>query len=117
MTNYQKVREMHAKYGLGLDLENPPSEMITNRLLMIDEEINELKTALTQKNKLKTLDALADILYVVYGMGAEFGFPLDEAFNRVHLSNMSKDKPDNSKGKLIKGKNYIPVDLTDLIKC
>ena len=115
MTNYEKVRAMHKKYGLGLDIKNPPEIMIKNRLMMIDEETTELKQALAQNNLIKILDALADILYVVYGMGAEFGFRLDEAFDRVHISNMSKDKPLNSNGKLIKGKNYIPVKLDDLI--
>jgi len=115
MTNYEKVREMHKKYGLGLDLANPPKEMIENRLGMIDEEIKELKQAVKQDNRLKTLDALGDILYVVYGMGAELGLPLDKAFDRIHTSNMSKEKPNNSKGKLIKGENYIPVNLTDLV--
>ena len=50
-------------------------------------------------------------MYVVYGMGVEFGF----RFDCVFVSNMSKDKPDKSKGKLIKGKD-IPVDLTNLVR-
>ena len=115
MTNYQKVRDMHQKYNLGLDISNPSEEMVKNRLVMIDEEIRELKQAVINKDKLKTLDALADVLYVVYGMGVEFGLKLDEAFDRVHASNMSKDKPNNSGGKLIKGADYKPVDLTDLL--
>ena len=38
----------------------------------------------------ETIDALADILYVVYGAGASFGIDLDKAFDIVHRSNMSK---------------------------
>ena len=38
----------------------------------------------------ETIDALADILYVVYGAGASFGIDLDKAFDIVHKSNMSK---------------------------
>ena len=36
------------------------------------------------------IDALSDILYVVYGAGASFGIDLDRSFNIVHESNMSK---------------------------
>ena len=38
----------------------------------------------------ETIDALSDILYVVYGAGASFGIDLDKTFNMVHESNMSK---------------------------
>ena len=41
-------------------------------------------------------DALTDLLYVVYGMGAHMGIELDYCFDEVHRSNMSKlgeDKP------------------------
>ena len=38
----------------------------------------------------EVIDALGDILYVVYGAGVTFGINLDEAFRIVHESNMSK---------------------------
>ena len=38
----------------------------------------------------ETIDALSDILYVVYGAGASFGIDLDKTFDMVHESNMSK---------------------------
>ena len=38
----------------------------------------------------ETIDALSDILYVVYGAGSSFGINLDVAFDMVHQSNMSK---------------------------
>lgn len=115
ITNYQKVRNMHKKYDLALDLPNPSDKIISNRIKIIEEEVNELKDAVNDKNKLKILDALADILYGTYGMAAEFGLNIDEAFDRVHTSNMTKDKPTDKSGKLVKGPNYIPVDLTDLV--
>ena len=36
------------------------------------------------------MDALADLLYVVYGAGDAFGVNLDEAYQTVHSSNMTK---------------------------
>jgi len=46
--------------------------------------------AVSEKNYIETIDALGDILYVVYGMGASIGVDLDEAFRLIHESNMSK---------------------------
>ena len=45
-------------------------------------------------------DALTDILYVVYGAGHTFGIDLDDCFDEVHASNMSKlgeDGPSSEK--------------------
>ncbi len=54
------------------------------------EEMQELEDAFSTKVSLETLDALTDILYVVYGMGARLGFDMDEAYKLVHENNMSK---------------------------
>jgi len=41
-------------------------------------------------NKERLLKELCDVLYVTYGFAATFGLNINEAFNRVHASNMSK---------------------------
>lgn len=69
---------------------------------------NNLKAALTKE--------LADILYVVYGFGLTFGLPLQEVFEEVHHSNMSKLGEDGKPiyredGKVLKGPNYQPPEL------
>ena len=38
----------------------------------------------------ETIDALGDIVYVCYGMAISMGINLDEAFDIIHKSNMSK---------------------------
>ena len=63
---------------------------------------------------------LADLVYVAYGYAATFGWNLDEAVRRVHVSNMSKLGPDNTPlkrpdGKVLKGPNYKKPDLSDLV--
>merc|ERR1719271_2167097 len=42
------------------------------------------------KDMVETVDALGDILYVVYGAGGAFGINLDQAFDLIHKSNMTK---------------------------
>jgi hypothetical protein len=57
---------------------------------LIREEVRELEEAVKNHDYTETVDALADILYVVYGMGSSIGMDLDKAFKIVHDSNMSK---------------------------
>ena len=66
------------------------------------------------------LKELADLVYVCYQYAENMNWFLDEALNRVHLSNMSKLDEDGKPiyredGKVLKGPNYKPPDLSDLI--
>ena len=68
----------------------------------------------------EALKELADLVYVAYQYATNMGWDLDEALNRVHLSNMSKLDDDGKPiyrddGKVLKGPNYKPPTLTDLI--
>lgn len=73
-----------------LDIFERDPKTVTLRLRLIQEEVKELAEALKAKDFIETVDALADILYVVYGAGGAFGIDLDEAFELVHRSNMTK---------------------------
>jgi NTP pyrophosphatase (non-canonical NTP hydrolase) len=66
------------------------------------------------------LKELADILVVTYGAADVLGLPLDTAFMRVHISNMSKVELDGTvrrreDGKILKGPRYLPPNLDDLV--
>lgn len=83
---------------------------------LVMEEANEVRTAESPEELTKEL---ADLLYVVYGMAVTFGLPIDEVFERVHRSNMSKLGDDGKPiyrddGKVLKGPNYQPPKLDDL---
>ena len=66
------------------------------------------------------LKELADLVYVCYQYAENMGWLLDEALDRVHNSNMSK-LDDNGEpiyrddGKVLKGPNYEPPYLKDLV--
>ena len=66
------------------------------------------------------LKELADLVYVCYQYAVNMGWDLDEALDRVHKSNMSK-LDENGKpiyredGKVLKGPNYKPPNLEDLV--
>ena len=66
------------------------------------------------------LKELADLVYVCYQYAANMRWDLDEALNRVHTSNMSKLDEDGhpiyrDDGKVLKGPNYKPPNLEDLV--
>ena len=66
------------------------------------------------------LKELADLVYVCFQYAANMGWDLDEALHRVHESNMSKLDKDGKPirredGKILKGPNYRPPNLIDLI--
>jgi len=68
----------------------------------------------------EALKELADLVYVCYQYAENMNWFLDEALNRVHESNMSKLDEDGNPiyredGKVLKGPNYKPPDLSDLI--
>ena len=65
------------------------------------------------------LKEIADLVYVCYQYAENMGWFLDEALDRVHNSNMSKLDKDGKPiyredGKVLKGPNYKPPDLSDL---
>lgn len=59
---------------------------------------------------------LADVLCVVYGAAAALGIPMDDVYREVHRSNMTKvGGPIRNDGKLLKGPDYRPPDLTKVL--
>ena len=65
------------------------------------------------------LKELADLVYVCFQFATAIGWELDEALDRVHKSNLSKlvhGKPlRREDGKVLKGPDYQPPVLTDLV--
>ena len=72
------------------------------------------------RNAEDCLKELADLVYVCYQYAANLDWDLDTALDRVHESNMSKLGEDGKPirredGKVLKGPNYKPPTLTDLV--
>ncbi len=123
MTNFQKVKYFMQTFGQ--EVKSRPSfssDKINNlRYNLIKEELDEFKQALDKKDILEVADALTDILYVTYGAGHAFGIDLDNCFQEVQNSNMSKLGEDgkpifNDHGKVMKGPNYFKPDLSKYVK-
>ena len=101
--------------------------ILRTQLNLISEEYGELNEAYVsacthiqnKRAREECLKELADLVYVAFQFAAAAGWELDEALDRVHKSNMSKlvdGKPvKRDDGKVLKGPNYKPPYLEDLL--
>lgn len=65
----------------------------------------------------KAIDALCDLLYVVYGTAVSFGIDLEPFFAEVHASNLTKvGGPVRPDGKRLKPKGYQPPNLVPILE-
>ena len=118
----EQAKEFRSKYGI----QNRADR--SNRARQHELIVEEFKEFLEAEGMLfmhgrnhqeHALKELADLVYVCYQYAENMGWFLDEALNRVHLSNMSKLDEDGKPilredGKVLKGPNYKPPDLSDL---
>ena len=126
----KKIKEFHKACGIdkGYDLKT-----VALRLDLLLEEMMETVEAagfehdeekgLSYKHKVRPADLLkelCDVVYVAVGWAATHGWDFDEAFRRVHASNMSKVPKDGKvrrreDGKILKPGTYMAPDLKDLV--
>lgn len=92
MTPQEMVAEFHRTYGLPVKERPdwPEKGRVPLRLDLIQEEVYELLEAAQARTLVGVADALADLIYVAYGMALEFGIDLDRVIEEVHRSNMTK---------------------------
>ena len=113
--------EFRQAYGI----QNSLSQRETQRSLIV-EEFEEFKAADTQmilmhpKDREACLKELADLVYVCAQYAENMNWDLEQALRRVHKSNMSKLGEDGKPikredGKVLKGPNYQPPNLSDLV--
>ena len=119
----EQAKEFRSKYSI----KNSPARIDRNRQKeLIVEEFKEFLKAdgflfmHGQNHQEDCLKELADLIYVCYQYAENMNWFLDEALNRVNESNMSKLGEDGKPiyredGKVLKGPNYKPPNLSDLV--
>jgi predicted HAD superfamily Cof-like phosphohydrolase len=113
------VAEFHGAFNL--PMRNMPTAEIDGclaklRVALLEEEVSEFVAASEKGDLVGIADALADIVYVVYGTALTYGIDLDAVLHEVHQSNMSKLGRDGKPlirddGKVLKSDQYIPPDV------
>jgi predicted HAD superfamily Cof-like phosphohydrolase len=114
------VRELHERFGLPHnDRPTWPGEVAHRlRMLLIEEELAELRNAGGVRNLVGIADALGDLLYVVYGAAVTYGIDLEPVFQEIHRSNLSKGDPQvvrRPDGKILKGEHYSPPRIDQVL--
>lgn len=117
------VAEFHRAFNLPMRLL--PSTEIDHalarlRVALLEEEVSEFVVASEKGDLIGITDALADIVYVVYGTALTYGIDLDSALQEVHRSNMSKLGSDGrplvrGDGKVLKSEQYFPPDIAAVL--
>ena len=138
------VRRFHHVYGLPIQTDGASleRESLDMRMSLIAEEFSELVGAVYgqaaraeiessyrravavddgTRDTVETADALADLIYVIYGMALETGIDLAAVLAEVQRSNMSKLGADGKPvyredGKVLKGPGYFPPNVEAVLR-
>ncbi len=90
----QDVSEFHETFDAPIlsEAQIPSEERCKLRINLLQEELDELSEAISQKNVVEVADALCDLQYVLSGAVLEFGLgdKFAELFKEIQRSNMSK---------------------------
>ena len=117
-----QAKEFRTKYGIKNNHARPQRSYQKDLIVEEFKEFLEADGFLFKHGRNvqeECLKEIADLVYVCYQYAENQGWNLDEALNRVHLSNMSKLGEDGKPiyredGKVLKGPGYKPPDLSDL---
>ena len=119
------VREFHESFGLGVSEEMRANLGDAKNLLrfnLMDEENKEYIEAAQNNDLVEVADALGDMLYILCGTILEHGmqYKIEEVFNEIQRSNMSKLGADGKPiyredGKVLKGPNYFKPDISAIL--
>ena len=118
----EQAKEFRSKYNISSSISREARSYQKNLIVEEFKEFLEADSDLFRVGsppKEHCLKALADLDYVCYQYAESQGWFLDEALDRVHKSNLSKLDEDGKPiyredGKVLKGPNYQPPDLSDL---
>ena len=118
---YEFRKAFNLEGSLDRGSRNLQTGLISEEHRELQEAVRELLWSTTHPvAREHLLKELTDLVYVCHQMAACFGWDLDEAYKRVHRSNMSK-LDENGKpiyrqdGKVLKGPNYYLPNLKDLV--
>ncbi|MBK9542331.1 MAG: nucleoside triphosphate pyrophosphohydrolase family protein [Bacteroidetes bacterium] len=121
-----KVKEFHHVFGL--EYHETPKAVVEKRIFelrhrLMQEENDEYLEACEQADLKLIADALGDKLYILFGTIIAHGlqYKIEEVFDEIHRSNMSKLDEDGKPiyredGKIMKSKNYFLPDIQAVLE-
>jgi len=119
------VQEFHESFGLGIShspIARLSAQKLKLRFDLMDEENNEYLEAAENDDLVEVADALGDMLYILCGTILEHGmqYKIEEVFNEIQRSNMSKLGADGKPiyredGKVMKGPSYFKPNIASIL--
>ena len=120
------VDEFHKTFNVGVAPNEPMllsvEDYVLRHKLMLEEN-SEYLEACSNNDLVEVADALGDQLYILCGTILKHGLQnkIEEVFNEIHRSNMSKLDDDGAPifredGKVLKGGSYFKPDIKGIIQ-
>ena len=119
------VKKFHKVFGIGYEKEplaKLPEKKLQLRFDLMEEENREYLEAARNNDLVEVADALGDMLYILCGTILEHGmqYKIEEVFNEIQRSNMSKLGADGKPiyredGKVMKGPNYFKPNISTIL--
>ena len=120
------VKLFHKKFGLGVShtlMADLGPEKNQLRFQLMEEENKEYLEAANKGDMVEVADALGDMLYILCGTILEHGMQhkIDEVFNEIQRSNMSKLGEDGKPvyredGKVLKGPQFREPNIAQVLE-
>ncbi|GAA4815839.1 nucleoside triphosphate pyrophosphohydrolase family protein [Litoribaculum gwangyangense] len=121
----EAVKAFHEAFKIGYR-ETPKADLgIEKNMLrykLMREENEEYLEAANNNDLVEVADALGDMLYILCGTIIEHGlqYKIEEVFNEIQRSNMSKLGEDGQPiyredGKVLKGPNYFKPNIQSIL--
>lgn len=120
------VQLFHESFGLGvrhIPVAKLDRQLLELRFNLMEEENREYLEAATNDDLAEVADALGDMLYILCGTILEHGlqYKMEEVFEEIQRSNMSKLGPDGKPiyredGKVLKGPDYFRPDIAGILE-
>lgn len=120
----EQVREFHETFGCDIApngyLGFGSDKLRQLRLDLLVEEVEEYEDASDVEDIVEVADALADMVYIIYGTALSYGIDLDAVLDEVHASNMSKLTADGKvlmreDGKILKSDGFFRPDIARVL--
>ncbi|MCG3165090.1 MAG: hypothetical protein POELPBGB_00851 [Bacteroidia bacterium] len=124
ITKIMSVHEFHEVFQIGnaTEIGIPEERDYMLRYNLIKEETEEYLEACRKGDITEIADALGDQLYIIFGTILKHGLhhKIDEVFDEIHRSNMSKlDENGNpifrEDGKILKSNRYFKPDIKGIL--
>tara|TARA_R110002033_G_scaffold28871_7_gene64897 strand:+ start:28063 stop:28575 length:513 start_codon:yes stop_codon:yes gene_type:complete len=120
------VALFHETFGMGVSSIMKANLGVNKNMLrynLMDEENKEYLEAAENNDLVEVADALGDMLYILCGTILEHGmqYKIEEVFNEIQRSNMSKLGADGKPiyredGKVLKGPDYFKPNIKEILE-